>query len=141
MRALIVLLLVVGYSTPLVISPIKNDTEKGSVLFSIEKTDKILIDDNEDFLSPKQYLLSDGLKLELEKGTYYIKSVGEGGFTYVRKITLMSNFILEFKQNGDSYEVVNAGKNSINVEIYDKTKKISEFEFVSYLDKSFGGKK
>ena len=74
---LLTLIIVMGYATPLVISPIDNVTTTESiVLFSIEHAETLVIDDNIDFTSPDEYALKEGLSLNLEPGVYYWKAVG-----------------------------------------------------------------
>ena len=73
--SLFVILLTVGYASPLVIAPIENETIRESeVLFSIQKSDNLYIDSNINFTSPKQYLLKEGLEFDLKPGVYYFKT-------------------------------------------------------------------
>ena len=75
--SLVVLMGVVGYANPLVISPIDDyETSETEILFSIEKADVLLIDDNFDFTTPDEYSLEDGLRINLKPGKYYWKAVG-----------------------------------------------------------------
>jgi hypothetical protein len=65
------LIFLVGYSRPLVIAPIENfETTDSKILFSIEKASKLVIDDNPQFTTPEEYEVYDGMKIDLEPGTY-----------------------------------------------------------------------
>jgi|TARA_B100001971_G_scaffold166717_1_gene157731 hypothetical protein len=120
--SLLVLITVVVYSRPLIIAPINNyeSTEK-SVLFFIEKADKLLIDDNIDFTTPTEYFMKDGLKIDLKPGKYYWKAVGALQ-SEIRTITINSIVSLSLKETGEEgFEVINIGNIELNVEIYNGT--------------------
>jgi hypothetical protein len=117
--SLVVLIFLVGYVSPLVISPLDNyESSEGNILFLIEKADKLVIDDNSEFTSPDEYNVEDGLKIDLEPGQYYWKAVGVLG-SKVRSLTVESLVNLELREvDGESYEVVNSGNTRLNVDVY-----------------------
>ena len=120
---LISLIAVGGYVQPLVIAPLNEfETTETEILFSIEKAEVLLIDDNLDFSSPKEYLMADGLKIDLEPGKYYWKAVGIKS-SEVRTLTIKSVVNLELRENeGNEFSVVNAGNVVLNVEVYNDTR-------------------
>ncbi len=120
----ILLMVVVGYSRPLIIAPLNElETTKGSVLFSIEKADEILIDDNINFTTPDRYFVRDGLEISLSPGKYYWKALGviDSG---VRTLTINSVVDLRFVEGKELFEVVNAGNVRLSVDIYNGSEKI-----------------
>jgi len=119
--SLIVLSMVVGFVQPLVIAPTDDfETTETEVLFSIEKADSLLIDDNLDFSSPDEYLMKDGLKIDLKPGVYYWKAVGIGA-SEVRTLTIKSEVNLELRESNEEYSVVNVGNVVLNVDVYNGT--------------------
>ena len=119
--SLVVLIFLVGYVSPLVISPLDNyESSEGNILFLIEKADKLVIDDNSEFTSPDEvYNVEDGLKIDLDPGQYYWKAVGVLG-SKVRSLTVESLVNLELRKvDGESYEVINSGNTRLNVDVYD----------------------
>ncbi len=121
--ALIVLVLVIGWRTPQVISPIDNfeTTEKG-ILFSFENANLILIDDNPEFSSPDEIYVEDNLVINLKPGKHYwkIKGLTE---SEIRELTVLSEVDLKLKSlGGESYGIVNAGNTRLNVDVYDNSK-------------------
>lgn len=112
--SLLSIFLIVGYTQPLVIAPIPLENE--NLLFSIPKTDYILIDDNSRFDSPTTLFL-DG-EIVLEEGRYFIKFFN-GLSSEVRQIDLELTVTLEFKSFEDKVGVFNVGE-SLLVETYDK---------------------
>ncbi|OIO80236.1 hypothetical protein AUJ84_04295 [Candidatus Pacearchaeota archaeon CG1_02_32_132] len=117
---LISLFFVVGYVTPLVISPVNGyETTNSSVLFEFNNANLILLDDNPSFTSPQEIFAEDNLVINLKSGVYYWKVQGPLS-SEVRKLTIVSGIALKVKSLGeDSYEVVNAGNNVLNVDIYE----------------------
>ena len=118
--SLVVLVFLVGYVSPLVIAPLDNyESLERRVLFSIEKADRLLIDDNMEFSSPDEYSAEDGLKIDLEPGKYYWKAVGVVN-SEVRTLTINSEVSLELRVSDEgNYEVVNAGNVWLDVDVYD----------------------
>ena len=118
--SLVVLFSFVGYVNPQVIAPLNNyETINSTVLFSIDKADYLLIDDNEEFTSPERYDVVDGLKLELEPGEYYWKVVGVFG-SEVRTLKINSVVSLEISENAEGeFDVENVGNVRLNVDVYD----------------------
>lgn len=109
---------IVGYASPLVISPIDGlKTTNSSVLFEFEKADTILIDDNIEFTSPILINAENNLVVNLLPGEYYwkIKGLGE---SRINTLTIISEVDLKLKENGDKYSVVNAGNTELKVDIY-----------------------
>ncbi|MFA5061370.1 MAG: hypothetical protein WC494_03595 [Candidatus Pacearchaeota archaeon] len=120
--SLTALIFLVGYMQPLVIAPVDSyETNSESVLFSIEKADVLLVDDNIDFTTPDEYPLEEGLKISLEPGDYYW--MARGLFkSEIRTLTILSRVELELRQIDDSnYGVFNAGNVRLNVDIYNGT--------------------
>ena len=118
---LTMLFVIFGYARPLVIGPIDNyESTNISVLFSFEKGELILIDDNIEFSSPQKIYAQDYLVLHLEPGKYYWKI--EGALpSSIRSLTINSIVDLKLrktKNENDEYEVVNAGNTLLNVEVY-----------------------
>ncbi|MBT3398353.1 hypothetical protein HN418_05285 [archaeon] len=116
--SLILLIFLVGYVSPMVIAPIDDyETMESEILFSIDKAERLLIDDNVEFTSPEEFAVSDGLKITLEPGEYYWKAVGVVK-SEVRTLTIKSVVDLRLKEMENSYGVVNAGNVRLNVDVY-----------------------
>ncbi|NCN99290.1 hypothetical protein COY00_03660 [Candidatus Pacearchaeota archaeon CG_4_10_14_0_2_um_filter_35_33] len=112
----------VGYVQPLLIAPQDGyESNNGAVLFSFEKADVILIDDNIDFSSPDEYHVEDNLVINLKPGVYYWKAVGVLP-SEIREFKINSEISLKLKQDGEGYEVVNAGNERLNVDVYSEGK-------------------
>jgi len=118
------LLVLVGYASPLVIGPVDNfETTETKILFEpiFEKDDKILIDDNIEFTSPEEYVVREGLEINLKPGNYYWKAVGVFG-SEIRTLTINSEVDLRLRKleiGDEKYGVFNAGNVRLNVDIYD----------------------
>lgn len=138
-----ILIGVVGYARPLVIAPLDGyNSFEDKVLFEFKGADVLLIDDNEEFSSPVEYKVSNGLQINLEPGVYYWKVSGVLG-SEVRTLTIKSVVDLELVENEDGFGVVNVGNERLNVDIYDgedfvETKKVGVGEGVSGGDKFLG---
>lgn len=120
--SLTILIFLVGYMQPLVIAPVdSHETTGEGVLFSIDKADLLLIDDNIDFTTPDEYPFKEGLKIHLEPGNYYWKAKGLFE-SEVRTLTILSKVEFELKQVDEfNYGVFNAGNVRLNVDIYNGT--------------------
>ncbi|MAH46317.1 hypothetical protein CMI37_10830 [Candidatus Pacearchaeota archaeon] len=119
------LIILVGYSRPLIIAPVDEfETVETNVLFEIEKADRILIDDNLDFTTPDEYVVKEGLEINLKPGDYYWKAVGVWG-SEVRQLTINSEVELKLKKLGGvaagRFGVVNAGSVNLKVDVYNGT--------------------
>jgi len=141
--SLVVLIGLVGYARPLVIAPLDDYESFGEVLFSIEKADYLLVDDNVDFTTPDRYEFRDGLKVDLVPGKYYWKAVGVLG-SEIRSLMINSVVSLELREIDGGYGVVNGGNVRLNVDVYDgdeliEKKKVGVGEFVNGGDKYVGG--
>ena len=124
--SLAVLMVVVGYVNPLVVAPLDDyETSETEILFSIEKADVLLIDDNFDFTTPDEYSLKDGLKINLKPGKYYWKAVGVLE-SDVRTLTINSEIDLVLEFDGEGYSVVNDGNVRLNVDVYNGTELIEK---------------
>ena len=137
----------VGYVQPLVIAPLDEfETTNTSILFSIEKAEVILIDDNPGFTSPEEIRVEDNLVINLKPGIYYWKAVGVLR-TEIRTLTINSEVNLKLKNLGDNYGIVNAGNTRLDVDVYngtalvksikldiDEEKKVSGTKFVGSKD-------
>jgi hypothetical protein len=116
--SLVVLIGVVGYVNPLVVSPLDDyETSDTEILFSIENAEVLLVDDNLDFTTPDRYQLKDGLKINLKPGRYYWKAVGVLESS-PRTLTINSEVDLRLKFDGEGYSVLNAGNVRLNVDVY-----------------------
>ena len=141
---LLALIVLVGYAQPLVIAPLDEyESVNGEVLFEFERADVLLIDDNEDFTTPDEYRVVDGLIVVLEPGIYYWKVVGVLK-SEVRKFTIQSKVELKLVETEDGFGVVNAGNVRLNVDVYDgddliEKRKIEVGESVKGGDKYVGG--
>jgi hypothetical protein len=125
--SLLVLITVVVYSRPLIIAPINDyeSTEK-SVLFFIEKADKLLIDDNVEFTTPDEYFMKDGLRIDLEPGKYYWRAVGALQ-SEIRTLKINSVVSLKLRETEEEgFEVINIGNVELIVEVYNGTKLVEK---------------
>ena len=120
--SLIILMAMIGYVRPMVLSPLDDyETLDTEILFSIEKAESLSIDDNLDFSTPDEYLVEDGMKIDLQPGTYYWKAVGVLD-SEIRTLTIRSEVSLELREiEGDGFGVVNAGNVRLNVDVYNGT--------------------
>lgn len=108
---------IVGYSIPLVIAPIDSN---GVVLFKFDNVDRILVDTDIGFISPKYYEVYDGSKLEFTPGKYYMKFEGSPGIREFEILDSVTFGIVSSEYGG--YELVNYADYNLNVDIYDKGK-------------------
>jgi len=134
---LLIIIATIGYSSPLVVAPISENITTSEVLFTLKDTNEILIDDNLNFSSPKSYLLTNGLKLELQPNIYYLKAT-EDTFSQIITLDVKSDVVLELKKNGENFDIINSGKKSLKVEVYDLNSMVDEMRLNPY---SGGGKK
>ena len=115
---LIGLIVAFGYAQPLLIY---SDADSGGletkVLFSFPG-EKVLIDDNPKFNSPREIAVEDGLSVSFEPGVYYWKTF-DGAVGEVRKLTIKNSVELKLRKNGAVYEIINSGDEKLNVDIYD----------------------
>jgi len=117
--SLVILMGLVGYARPLVIAPMNDfESEDENVLFSFERADVLLIDDNMDFTTPDKYRVIEGEKIRLEPGVYYWKVSGVLG-SEIRKLTIKSKVELELVEVDEGWGVVNSGNVRLNVDVYD----------------------
>lgn len=115
-----VLMGVVGYARPLVIAPIDEYVSiDGEVLFSFERAEVLLIDDNMDFTTPDEYQVREGSKVSLEPGVYYWKVDGILG-SEIRTLTVVSRVELVLVEVDGGFGVTNAGNVRLNVDVYDE---------------------
>ena len=141
--SVLVLMGLVGYARPLVIAPMDDYvSQDGAVLFSFERADVLLIDDNSDFTTPDEYKVSAGLRIVLDSGIYYWKVSGVLG-SEVRKLTILSRVELALIETDEGWGVVNAGNVRLNVDVYDgddliERKKLSVGDMVEGGDKFVG---
>ena len=141
---LLALIVLFGYAQPLVIAPLdKYESLNGEVLFEFERADVLLIDDNQEFTSPDEYEVVEGLVVVLEPGIYYWKVRGVFG-SEVRKLTIQSRVELRLVETEDGMAVVNAGNVALNVDVYDgdelvEKRKVEVGEAVDGGDKYIGG--
>ena len=116
---LLVVFALVGYTQPRVIAPIDGyTTTNNSVLFSFEKADLILIDDNIYFSSPQEINVENNLVINLNPGIYYWKAVGALE-SEARQLTINSEISLKLIERDNEISVVNSGNTRLNVDVYD----------------------
>jgi hypothetical protein len=114
-----VLMGLVGYARPLVIAPLDGyESSSDKILFEFDRADVLLIDDNMDFTTPKEYGVSEEKIVRLDPGVYYWKVKGVLG-SEVRTFTVNSRVELELVETEDGVAVVNAGNVRLNVDVYD----------------------
>jgi hypothetical protein len=120
---LVALVIIVGYASPLVISPIDNlNTTNSSVLFEFQNADLILIDDNPQFSSPQEIYVQDNLVINLKPGTYFWVAQGLVP-SEIRSLTIQSEINLKIKKSQDGpLQIVNSGNANLNVDIYENGK-------------------
>jgi hypothetical protein len=141
--SLVFLLVLVGYSQPMILAPLDNLKTSESVLFSVENAQEILIDDNLDFTSPERYVLEDSLRITLDPGKYYWKAVGILP-SEIRSLEIKSRVELKLISNNGEYSVVNIGNTRLDVDVYNGTKLVDSRdvgigEKISGGDKFIGG--
>ena len=107
------------YSTPLLNTPTDGVVATGAVLFSFERGDFLLIDDNPDFSSPQRISVRDRALITLEPGTYYWMVEGVLP-SEIRQITVESVIDLQVRASESGYDITNAGDARLNVDVYDK---------------------
>jgi hypothetical protein len=122
----LVLLFLFNNTSPMIIAPLNEEKMSSSaVLFSFKNAEYILIDDNIEFTSPEKIFVKDNLLINLEPGIYYwkIKGIRE---SEIRKLAIISRVDLRLKQseendsiNNNFYEVINAGTEKLNVDVYE----------------------
>jgi len=92
--------------------------ERRDIEFRFRNANVILVDDNEDFSSPKEVNLDDlnVTRLLFEPGTYYWKAIGlvESG---ARSFTIGSNVGLELDEDNETLK--NVGDTTLNVSVKD----------------------
>jgi len=139
--SLIIILGLIGYVQPRVISPIDNlITNEKTVIFSINNGESILIDDNPEFSSPEQVYIRDNALITLKPGVYYWK-IKKDNINEIRKLTIVSKVDLKIIKAGDIYNLVNGGNTRLNVEVYDNQTQINKFELSVLEDKTTNGTK
>ena len=126
----LVLLFLIGYSTPLIIAPIEEENiTQSQTLFTISNTETLLIDDNINFTSPEIYSLKDNLEITLEPGTYYLKFL-RPSFNQINTLNLNTQITLEFQKQENIYNIINAGENPLIIESYDRKNIIEKIELL-----------
>lgn len=119
--ALVILIVVIGYSSPRIIHPMDGlVTTNASVLFSFEKANYLIIDDNTEFSSPEKIYAKDNLVVNLKPGVYYWKAVGERE-SEVRKLAVNSRVDLRVEEKDDTLRVINSGNVALNVSVYNRS--------------------
>jgi hypothetical protein len=138
--SLVIVLGAVGYAQPLVIAPLDGAVlAEREVVFTFERGDSVLVDDNLDFSSA--LVVQEGERIELEPGVWYWKVEGladtkvsqllgtldaeksqeirERLFSGdVRTLTIRGVVALELRSSGEGYEVVNVGNTKLRVGEY-----------------------
>jgi len=121
----IALLFIFNNINPLVIAPFnEEETTTSTVLFEFKNADYIFIDDNIEFTSPEKIFVEDNILINLKPGVYYwkLKGITE---SEIRTITIISKVDLRLRETNkncsecdSSYEVINAGNENLNVDVY-----------------------
>src|SRR3989344_8726141 len=107
------------YYQPVLNSPDNGARVTGAVLFSFEKANEILIDDNLDFSSPRRILAEDDLVINLEPGIYYWKVRNDGVLnSEIRKLEVNSQVALRLEESEKGYDLVNAGDVPLEVDVF-----------------------
>jgi len=107
------------YYQPVLNSPDNGARVTGAVLFSFEKANEILIDDNLDFSSPRRILAEDDLVINLEPGIYYWKVRNDGILnSEIRKLEVNSQVALRLEESEKGYDLVNAGDVPLDVDLF-----------------------
>lgn len=141
LTSVFLMIFLVGYVNPKVIMPLNEfETTETNILFSIDNAEKILIDDNEDFTTPEEYLVGDGVLIELEPGTYFWKAVGIR-VSEVRTLTIKSEVNLELKKNDEGFDVINSGNVKLNVEVYNGSQLVDNLKLGKGEKTSVNGNK
>lgn len=107
------------FARPLLGAPEDGFTTTGAVLFTFEKGDMLLIDDNLEFSSPQRIPVQDRALITLEPGTYYWKVEGVLP-SEIREITVASLVELRVRKSGEGYAITNGGNSRLNVDVYDQ---------------------
>ncbi len=140
--SLIGLILLGSYARPLVIAPINDYETSKPILFSIEKADRIIIDDNLEFSSPDEFNAEEGLTINLKPGVYFWKAVSNVGLkSDVRKLTINSEIDLRLRKADKGYDIINAGNVNLNVDIYNGTRLIDSISVLSGGEENAEGNK
>ena len=122
---------VVGYAQPLVIAPLDGlVTNESDVVFSFERGQRVLVDDNLEFSSPEIYEVEEGGVITLDPGRWYWRVEG-AKVSKVRSLTIQGIVALEIRSDGEGYDVVNVGNTRLLVEVYDGTEKVDELRVAS----------
>ncbi|RMD46055.1 hypothetical protein D6829_00600 [Candidatus Pacearchaeota archaeon] len=129
-----------GWAQPLVVGPRDGFETTRSVLFSVERADKVLIDDNPDFTSPMVLDVRKAHKVELKPGVYFWKAEGVFG-SDVRRLTIKSFVSLEVRPVGNGFEVLNAGNVDLNVLVYDNKTLVKKISLEKGASKTVRGNK
>lgn len=141
--SLFALFFVGGSIHPMVVSPLDGfNTSESFVLFSIENAQKILIDEYIDFPNPKEYSVKEGLKIELEPGEYYWQAINSLGIkSEVKRLTIISHIDLKVEESSEGYFIVNGGNTRLNVDVYNDSTFLENFNLVpDGKTESFGNK-
>jgi len=115
---LLMILLALGYyesSKLVLLSP--GEVDETLVLFEFVGTGEVIVDENLDFDSPEVYFAEENPVIQLERGTYYFKLIGEG-WNEIREVEVESEISLMLGATSEGYEVVNVGGERLDVDVY-----------------------
>ena len=141
LAAIVIIALLVGFRTPYVIFPQDNlTTNEDTILFSFGNAEEILIDDNQNFTSPKILKVKDDLLISLEPGVYYWKVRGILD-SDVRKLTIQSVIDLKMSKTDEGYVLKNAGNKNLNIEVYNGSNLEENFSLLKSDEKDVSGSK
>jgi len=124
---LIILFFVFGYqqNSGINLSPV----DEKSALFSISgESSRIIIGEDDDFISNREIFVSDGAEIKLEPGVYYLKI--EGDFiSDIKQLTVEEEgIVLELKKVGSVFWIVNKGEDAL-VGYYERGEHVGDFIF------------
>jgi len=129
------------YAQPLVIAPLDNlETTNTSILFSFDKADVILIDDNIEFTSPERIYAENNLVINFKPGKYYWKLQGLMS-SEVRNLTINSEVSLILTELQNEYLLSNAGNVPLKVEVYEGEQNKNNLSLIVDEEKNVSGTK
>jgi hypothetical protein len=110
---------------------------ESEVVFSFERGERVLVDDNLLFSSPEIFLAGD--IVALNPGTWYWMAEGALGLEGdVRSVTVQELVALEMRASGEGYEMVNVGNTKLRVGVYANETLVEERVVDTGMKSAFG---
>lgn len=110
--SLLTVFFVVGYTQPLAIAPLNEE----SLIFTLPDVNYLLVDGDLKFSSPTTVFIGDSFNLE--SGRHYIK-IDSGKTGEIREIKVETDVVLQIRRlSNGSVGVFNVGESALNVESY-----------------------